>query len=146
MSPLDHIACVAHDHVLQVLMRCLTTMLPTSPSYLTAHVTPSPDLYGPFWTLTTLIFALFVFSSLASSIVSYLSSTPITYDFQLLSMAMGIVYVYGVGVPFALWGILKYLGVPEWGLVEAWSIWGYGMFVWIPVTVGYSSLSYFRAD
>ncbi|KIJ28533.1 hypothetical protein M422DRAFT_214747 [Sphaerobolus stellatus SS14] len=118
-----------------VLTRCLTTLLPTLPSYLTAHINPAPDLYGPFWTLTTLIFSLFVFSSLASSIVSYLSASPITYDFQLLSVAVGLVYIYGIGVPLGLWAALKYLGVSEWGLVEAWSVWGYGMFVWIPVSV-----------
>ena len=44
-------------------------------------------------------------------------------------------YAYGIGVPLALWAVLRYLGVTEWGLVEAWSVWGYGMFVWIPVSV-----------
>lgn len=93
------------------------------------------DLYGPFWTLTTLIFSLFVFSSLASSISSYLSSTPITYDFQLLSIAVTLVYTYGLGIPIILWAVLKYLGVGEWGPVEAVAVFGYGQFVWIPVSV-----------
>jgi len=118
-----------------VLRRCYTTLLPGSSSYLTAHLTPSVDLYGPFWTLTTLIFTLFVFSSLASSIVSYLSSTPVTYDFQLLSVAVILVYVYGLAIPVLLWIVLKYLGVGEWGPAEAVAVFGYGQFVWIPVSV-----------
>ncbi|KAF8508723.1 Yip1-domain-containing protein [Hysterangium stoloniferum] len=118
-----------------VLRRCYTTLLPGSSSYLTAHLTPSVDLYGPFWTLTTLIFTLFVFSSLSSSIASYLSSTPVTYDFQLLSIAVTLVYVYGLAIPVLLWIVLKYLGVGEWSPAEAVAVFGYGQFVWIPVSV-----------
>ena len=128
----------------QVLRRCYTTLLPRSPSYLSAHLTPSADLYGPFWTLTTLIFALFVFSSLASSIAAYLSNPSdssaavLEYDFGLLSTAVGLVYAYGLGVPVLLWLALRYLGVGEWSVVEAISVWGYGQFVWIPVSVSLS--------
>ncbi|KAA1474513.1 Yip1-domain-containing protein [Dentipellis sp. KUC8613] len=125
-----------------VLSRCITTLNPFSPSYTSAHLTPYPDLYGPFWTLTTLIFALFVTSSLAASIVSYLSDpgTEYDYDFTLLSVAVGLVYAYGLGVPIMLWAALKWwvgLGTmgEGWGVVEAVSVWGYGMFVWIPVSV-----------
>ncbi|ETW77442.1 Yip1 domain-containing protein [Heterobasidion irregulare TC 32-1] len=123
-----------------VISRCLTTLYPLSPTYKSAHLTPSPDLYGPFWTLTTLIFTLFVTSSLASSISSYLSAQEVTYDFTLLSVAVGLVYAYGVGLPVILWGLLRYWGIvgpggEGWGLVEALSVWGYGMFAWIPVSV-----------
>jgi hypothetical protein len=120
---------------LQVLTRCYTTLLPISPTYLTNHLTPSVDLYGPFWTLTTLIFSLFVFSSLASSISSYLSGIPIDYDFRLLSIAVTLVYTYGIVLPIILWVVLKYLGVGEWTAVEAIAVFGYGQFVWIPVSV-----------
>jgi len=118
-----------------VLKRCYTTLLPTSSSYLTSHLTPAADLYGPFWTLTTLIFCLYVFSSLAHSIASYLSSEPIQYDFQLLSLAFILVYIYGIGWPTLLWLALRYNGLGEWGLIEAVSVWGYGQFVWIPVSL-----------
>jgi len=125
-----------------VLRRCYSTLIPTSRNYLSTHLTPSADLYGPFWTLTTLIFSLFVFSSLASSITAYLSdpaasspTDPIEYDFSLLSIAVGIVYAYGLGVPVLLWLGLRYLGVGEWSVIEAIAVWGYGQFVWIPVAV-----------
>lgn len=115
--------------------RCYTTLLPGSSNYLSEHVIPSPDLYGPFWTLTTLIFCLYVFSSLAHSIASYLSSEPIDYDFQLLSLAFILVYVYGIGWPALVWAALRWQGLGEWSLIEAISVWGYGQFVWIPVSV-----------
>lgn len=138
---------VTHTH-LQVLRRCYTTLLPRSQHYLSAHLTPSADLYGPFWTLTTLIFALFVFSSLASSIAAYLSdpadssaAVVLEYDFGLLSTAVALVYAYGLGVPVLLWLALRYLGVGEWSVVEAVAVWGYGQFVWIPVAVRVLSVS-----
>lgn len=140
-APLPFLVCLGLMHPHQVLRRCYTTLLPRSSSYLSAHLTPSADLYGPFWTLTTLIFALFVFSSLASSIAAYLSNPSdssaavLEYDFGLLSTAVGLVYAYGLGVPVLLWLALRYLGVGEWSVVEAISVWGYGQFVWIPVSV-----------
>ncbi|KAI0346923.1 Yip1-domain-containing protein [Trametopsis cervina] len=124
-----------------VLRRCYSTLIPTNTEYLATHLTP-PDLYGPFWTLTTLIFCLFIFSSLASSISIYLSdpagSSPtdaLEYDFGLLSIAVGLVYSYGLAVPILLWLGLRYLGVGEWSVVETVALWGYGQFVWVPVSL-----------
>jgi len=120
-----------------VLKRCYSTLLPTSRNYLSEHLTPSVDLYGPFWTLTTLIFTLYLSSSLASSISAYLSApgSAYDYDFQLLSIAVTLVYSYGLGLPVLLWIALRYLGVGEWSVVEAVAVWGYGQFVWIPVSI-----------
>ena len=111
-------------------------MIPTSTNYLSTHLNP-PDLYGPFWTLTTLIFTLFLSSSLAASISAYLSApgAEYDYDFQLLSIATSLVYAYGIGLPVLLWLALRYLGVGEWGVVEALAVWGYAQFVWVPVSV-----------
>ena len=70
-----------------------------------------------------------------------------TYDFTLLSVAVGLVYAYGVGLPVILWGLLRYWGIvgpggEGWGLVEALSVWGYGMFAWIPVSVSPSYMPF----
>jgi hypothetical protein len=122
----------------QVLRRCYSTLLPTSSSYLTTHLTPSADLYGPFWTLTTLIFTLFLSSSLAASISVYLSdpgTAQYDYDFQLLSVAVSIVYAYGLLFPILIWLALRYIGIGQWSVVEAVAVWGYGQFVWVPVSV-----------
>lgn len=119
-----------------VLRRCYATVLPTSSNYLSTHLNPA-DLYGPFWTLTTLIFTLFLSSSLAASISAYLSGpdSEYDYDFQLLSIAVSLVYAYGLALPVMLWLALRYIGVGEWSVVEAVAIWGYGQFVWIPVSI-----------
>ncbi|KAF9467231.1 hypothetical protein BDZ94DRAFT_1305706 [Collybia nuda] len=119
-----------------VLKRCYATLLPTSTNYLSTHLNPA-DLYGPFWTLTTLIFTLFLSSSLAASISIYLSApgSEYDYDFHLLSIAVSLVYAYGLALPVLLWLALRYIGVGEWSVVEAVAIWGYGQFVWIPVSI-----------
>ncbi|KAK7020045.1 hypothetical protein R3P38DRAFT_2972422 [Favolaschia claudopus] len=122
-----------------VLTRCYATLLPFSSSssdYLATHLNPA-DLYGPFWTLTTLIFTLFLSSSLAAAITAYLGDplASLGYDFGLLSIAVPLVYSYGLALPVILWVALRYLGVGEWSVVEAIAIWGYGMFVWIPVSI-----------
>ena len=130
--------CLMLEFLLKVLTRCWTTLNPlTASTYAATRLSPSPDLYGPFWTLTTLIFSLFVFSSLAASIASLLSSPnqEYQYNFQLLSIAVSLVYAYGLGLPVLIWAALKYFGIGDWGLVEAVAIWGYGQFVWIPVAV-----------
>ncbi|KAL1707228.1 hypothetical protein EV121DRAFT_256084 [Schizophyllum commune] len=119
-----------------VLRRCYATMIPTNVDFLSVHLNP-PDLYGPFWTLTTLIFALYLSSSLGASIASYLSDPDeaYDYDFTLLSIAMSLVYAYGLAVPACLWLGLRYLGVGEWSIVEAIAVWGYSQFIWIPVSI-----------
>ncbi|KZT72620.1 Yip1 domain family protein [Daedalea quercina L-15889] len=123
-----------------VLQRCYMTMFPPSAtSYQGAYLSPAADLYGPFWTLTTLIFAFFVCSSLSSAIASWLSNpsaaTHIVYDFSLIFTGTSLVYSYGLLVPVLLWFGLRYLGVGEWSVVDAVAIWGYGQFVWIPVAL-----------
>ena len=45
-------------------------------------------------------------------------------------------YVYGIGVPVMFWVVLRYAGISEnWAIVEVVTVWGYAMFVWIPVSV-----------
>lgn len=126
-----------HDTCTQLnLMKFVATLLPGTSEYFSIHLTPAPDLYGPFWTLTTVICTLFLSSSLAASVTAYLSATA-EYDFDmtLLSIGVTLVYAYGLGLPILLWLALRYMGVGEWSIVEAVSIWGYGQFVWIPVSV-----------
>jgi len=122
-----------------VIARCYTTLLPMSSDYLTSHTTPTPDLYGPFWTLTTLIFCLFVFTSFTASLVNWLSSSSEIYEYNFtnLSVAVTLVYAYGIGLPALLWITLRYMGVgnEDWSLIEAIATWGYGMFVWIPISL-----------
>ncbi|KAF8314042.1 Yip1-domain-containing protein [Clavulina sp. PMI_390] len=117
-----------------VLYRCYSTMIPRE-DFVSVVLESRPDMYGPFWTLTTVIFSLFVFSSLSASITAWLNAKEWDYDFKQLTVAVGLVYTYGIGIPVGLWAWLRYIGVQEWSVLDAVSIWGYGMTVWIPVSL-----------
>ena len=92
---------------------------------------------GPFWTLTTLILALYTTSTLTASITQYLSDPTAqpTSNLPLLSTATSVIYLYGLGVPALLWAATTWLGVGEWRVVEALGIYGYAMSVFIPVSL-----------
>src|SRR5690606_33217637 len=96
----------------------------------------NPDLYGPFWIATTVVFILFV----GGTVSQYLADTGksndgFRYDFRLLSGASffpplypsrlvnqneniltdslgaaGLIYGYTTFIPLFLWGALHYFG------------------------------------
>ncbi|KAL1921134.1 uncharacterized protein VTP21DRAFT_10850 [Calcarisporiella thermophila] len=117
----------------QVIERCLKSLYPRD-NFLEV-INNNPDLYGPFWIPTTVIFSLFVTSSIAGSIAAYLADTSsqYNYDFSMLSFALIAVYVYSFAIPLCVWGMTKYYGCQP-SLLEMICLYGYGMTVWIPVS------------
>jgi hypothetical protein len=114
-----------------VLERIKASLVPNS-DFLDI-VTLNPDLYGPFWIPTTVIFCFFVTSSIAGSIAAYLSRKPYAYDLELLSFAVSAVYTYVICMSVGVWLAAKYTGAQaSW--LELVSIYGYGMTIWIPVS------------
>lgn len=96
-----------------VLERSWRTLYPKD-DYLNITVNNQPDLYGPFWVPSTLVFALFLSSSLSSSIQAYLAGNAYNYDFTALSVAVTVVYIYSLAVPVAMWAVIRYwAGVDE---------------------------------
>lgn len=93
----------------------------------------NPDIYGPFWLSTTLIFAIAASSNFASW-MSFLKTTAHpywTYDFNLVVSATSLVYGFTFGVPLCLWAVCKYLQIPL-GLISAICLYGYSTAVFIP--------------
>lgn len=107
-----------------VLERSWRTLYPKD-DYLNVTVNNQPDLYGPFWVPSTLVFALFLSSSLSSSIQAYLAGNAYNYDFTALSVAVTVVYIYSLAVPIAMWAVVRYwAGVDERGPVDMMCIYG----------------------
>ncbi|ORX89964.1 Yip1-domain-containing protein [Basidiobolus meristosporus CBS 931.73] len=94
----------------------------------------NPDLYGPFWVATTVIFTMFITSSLAESIAAYINDKPHAYDFISLWFATVTIYLYVLFGSLLVWGATKYFGCQP-ALLEVANIYGYGMTVWIPVSI-----------
>lgn len=118
-----------------VLERCWKTMYPKE-DYVEVVLAGQPDLYGPFWLPTTLVFILFFASSLSGAITAYLNSQIYDYDINKLSLAVGLIYVYALALPALIWAGMRY-----WGGVEARTIpevinlYGYGLTIFVPVAL-----------
>ncbi|CAD5125253.1 DgyrCDS13495 [Dimorphilus gyrociliatus] len=66
----------------QVLNRILGSMLPNvRKNYLQHHIRPVPDLYGPFWICTTLVFTTAIAGNMANYIQQY-GNHEWKYDFH----------------------------------------------------------------
>ncbi|KAF8939070.1 hypothetical protein EDD21DRAFT_384260 [Dissophora ornata] len=116
----------------QVMDRCMASIIPKA-NFLEV-MGGSPDLYGPFWISTTVIFVLFVSSSIVDSINAFLSSTPYAYDIRQLTFAFATIYMYAFLVPALIWGATKYFGCQP-DLLEMLALYGYGLTIWIPVAL-----------
>lgn len=125
-----------------VLHRCLSALIPRRPFL--DILDGNPDLYGPFWIATTVVFILFLTGTISQYLASH-HDKAFVYNFKLLSGAAGLVYGYTAFVPVALWAALKWfgssggatLGERESGisLVECWALYGYANVIWIPVAL-----------
>lgn len=150
-----------------VLQRCWAALFPRA-NFLDV-LEGNPDLYGPFWIATTVVFILF----LGGTISKYLATTgtdPFVYDFKLLSGmysilhskqssralalqmvllltasfsgAAGLVYGYTLFVPMALYLALRYFGSESANLLECWALYGYSNLIWVPVAlISWSQIS-----
>ncbi|SAM00016.1 hypothetical protein [Absidia glauca] len=117
----------------QVLERCLKTLYPVG-DFAADTLNNQPDLYGPFWIATTVVFAVFVCSSLAGSLAAYIVGVEHLYDFRQLSYAVFVVYMYAFVCPVLVWASTKYFGCQP-SLLEIIDYYGYGLTVWVPVSV-----------
>ena len=116
------------------VFRSLTALQPSSRDFFEL-TKANADLFGPFWSCCTLIFAIGVFANFSS----YLSFVPTTeqprwyYDFTLMTGAAAFVFGFGFGIPVAMWGVAKSLALPL-SLIQATCLFGYSMGVYIVAT------------
>src|SRR5437868_709384 len=89
---------------------------------------------GPFWISTTIIFLLFVTSTIAGSIQAIMNQKKPDYDFRILSFGVVAIYSYTFGVSLFVWGALKYFGCRP-SLLDTVGLYGYGLTIWIPISV-----------
>ncbi|CAG8531163.1 1005_t:CDS:2 [Ambispora leptoticha] len=94
----------------------------------------NPDLYGPFWIATTVVFLLFVTSTIAASIEALINGQKITYDIPILSFGAMTIYTYTFLLPLLIWVGLKYLGCKP-SLLDIIGLYGYGLTIWLPISV-----------
>jgi len=64
-----------------------------------------PDLYGPFWILTSLIVTLFISGNIAR--YAALGEEMFTYSFSMIPVASTVIYGVGFGLPAVIKLVVK---------------------------------------
>jgi protein YIPF1/2 len=117
----------------EVLRRCWAALYPRAP-FLDV-LDGNPDLYGPFWIATTVVFILFLAGSINSmwGRLSGDGGESTGFDWALLSGSAGLIYGYTGLVPVGLWAVLRWFGSESANLLECWCLYGYANLIWVPV-------------
>lgn len=98
------------------------------------HVGGNPDLYGPFWIASTLIFI----SAAAGNMASYIAHDSTDeekrwyYDVDKVGGSMGLFYGYVGVVGLVVFAVLKYFKSSA-SLPMIWCIYGYALVSYIPM-------------
>lgn len=81
--------------------------IPNRDSEAMRKIIKNPDLYGPFWIVVTLIFAIAVSGNVADFLRNH-TNHQWHYNFHLLSIAATIIISYVILVPTTLWATLQW--------------------------------------
>eukprot|EP00771_Trimastix_marina_P000995 gnl/Trimastix_PCT/2036.p1 GENE.gnl/Trimastix_PCT/2036~~gnl/Trimastix_PCT/2036.p1 ORF type:complete len:268 (+),score=48.21 gnl/Trimastix_PCT/2036:616-1419(+) len=119
-----------------ILKRIAVSAIPYRP-VLRQHIQASayPDLYGPFWIITSLIF----FMGMTGNIAAWTAFRPIPahpawhYDFTKITFATFLLYPYSLLLPLAIWASIRFKqqGIASFG--ELYCLVGYSFAVYVPV-------------
>ncbi|KAK2972486.1 hypothetical protein RJ640_017658 [Escallonia rubra] len=113
-----------------VLERIKDSLLPFSGSF-NEKTANTPDLYGPFWICTTLIFVAASIGTFVTYVAHKLQNKEWDYDINLVTWSAALFYGYVTVVPLCLYIILKYFSAPS-SLVQLFCLYGYSLFIFIP--------------
>ncbi|OIT03153.1 PREDICTED: protein YIPF1 homolog [Nicotiana attenuata] len=113
-----------------VLERIKDSLFPFTGSF-SEKTADKPDLYGPFWICSTLVFVAASIGTFVTYIAHKLQNKEWNYDINLVTWSAGLFYGYSTIVPLCLFLVLKYFSAPS-GLVQLLCLYGYSLFVFIP--------------
>ncbi|PKA64680.1 hypothetical protein AXF42_Ash007427 [Apostasia shenzhenica] len=113
-----------------VLGRIKESLFPFKVSFMETTAS-NPDLYGPFWICTTLIFVAASIGTFVTYLAHKFQKKEWDYDINLVTWSAGLFYGYVTLVPLGLYIVLKYFSAPL-GLVQLWCLYGYSLFIFIP--------------
>ena len=112
-----------------VKTRIISSFLPINNSFFDIAV-DHPDLYGPFWIYTTLIYVI-----AAGGALSYYFTNSVNNYFQaFVPVAGSILYFFGFGFPFVMWLCMRIFKI-EMKYVSLICLYGYSLTCFIPVLI-----------
>ena len=93
-----------------ILKRVALSMLPFSSKFID-HYQTKPDLFAPFWILTTLVATLFISSNIYCFIAfSADEDKAAMISFKAIPIAASIIYATGIGLPLLMKILLNLYG------------------------------------
>ena len=97
-------------------------------------VETNTDLYGPFWTFTTIIFLIAIFCNI-NAYFNTVDKANFKYDFTCVPHASLIIYGFGFGVPIILWVISRFVFKIDINLITNLCVYGYSYVILIPILI-----------
>jgi len=119
----------------QVFRRILGALIPFPPKFF--EITEqNPDVYGPFWIASTLVFIMSAAGNIGNWLNAELAgeSSSWTYDVSKLPGASGFIYGYLGVIPLLLYFFCRYNQIPL-QLLQIYCIYGYSMFIYLPISI-----------
>ena len=112
----------------EVLKRLLYSLIPFNGKFYNIS-TDNPDLYGPFWIYTCLIFII----AASGSLSRHFQGAPVTNFFEgFVTVAAVVIYGIGFGVPLVIILLMKCFGSSN-TYVSCLCIYGYSYSIYVPV-------------
>ncbi|XP_037132958.1 protein YIPF1 [Syngnathus acus] len=125
-----------------VTERIVGSVLPwPGKNFIHVYLRRNPDLYGPFWICTTLVFAIAISGNLSTFLVNLgKPSYRYTPEFGKVSIAATAIFSYAWLVPLAVWGFLlwrnnKIMNLVSYSFIEIVCVYGYSLSIYIPAVV-----------
>uniref|UniRef100_A0A1A7WS60 Protein YIPF n=1 Tax=Iconisemion striatum TaxID=60296 RepID=A0A1A7WS60_9TELE len=122
--------------------RIIGSMLPwPGKNFIRVYLRKNPDLYGPFWICTTLVFACAISGNISTFLQNFENSGyKYTSEFQKVTIAATAIFTYAWLVPLGLWGFLlwrnnKILNLVSYSFMEIICVYGYSLSIYIPAVV-----------
>lgn len=123
------------EHVVQRIMWSMVP-LPGRATFLDRQIRPKPDMYGPFWIATTLVFSTAICANIANYLTNAGRDSKWTYDFHKVSLAATAIYSYTFLLPVLLWGLMWYRqSSNRYSLLEILCVYGYSLAIYVPISV-----------
>jgi len=120
----------------EVGWRLLRSLFPYPPNFIDT-MRANPDIYGPFWITSTVVFLMFAAGNFGAYLnwVFYGDHSVKWYpNFSYVSVSAFAIYGYQIIVPLILWIISKFLKI-SLTLLDCLCIYGYALTIYIPVAV-----------
>lgn len=123
----------------EVLARILGSMTPTfSSGFLHNKIKVNPDLYGPFWISTTLIFTIAITGNLVSFMKNFTNSNDYVWqtDFHKVTSSAACILAYWWLVPSVLFIMMRWReNQADYKFLEVLCLYGYSLSIYVPLSL-----------